>query len=103
MDSAQFETISAGHFRIKGELNFQSVPELWLQNKEELFNEQDRILEIDFSQLNRSDSSGLALLLEWYREAEQKGKKITFINLPEQMIHMAEVCGLDDVLPLKIN
>jgi len=101
MNNTQFEKIAAGHFLIKGELNFNSVAELWLENKENLFNDPGNILAIDFSQLSRSDSSGLALLLEWYRESQQQGKKITFVNLPEQMLHMAEVCGLDNVLPIQ--
>jgi len=99
--TAQFEKISTGHFRIKGQLSFNSVHDLWQDHKQELFEQQSDTLDIDFSQLSRSDSSGLALLLEWYREATQKGKKITFSNLPEQMFHMVEICALDDFLPLK--
>jgi len=96
----KFERLSTGRFRITGVLSFKSVPDLWLKNKEELLSEQSNDLEIDFSQLIHSDSSGLALLLEWYREAELLGKKITFFNLPQQMVHMSEVCGLHEVLPI---
>jgi len=100
---AQLERQSAGNFCIKGQLSFDSVADLWLENKQALFEQSAKHLEIDFSLLSRSDSSGLALLLEWYREETQKGKTITFLNLPDQMLHMVEICGLDEFLPSAVK
>lgn len=100
IDNTQFEKVSNGHYCVKGCLSFSSVPGLWRENKDELFSNNNS-LEIDFSQITRSDSSGLALLVEWYREATQNRQKIIFTNLPEQMLHVAEVCGLDEILPIK--
>ncbi|MDX2505727.1 MAG: STAS domain-containing protein [Gammaproteobacteria bacterium] len=102
---AQLEKISKGHYILKGQLNFESVPELWLQNKgaedkSALFADDSNTLDIDLSQLERSDSSGLAMLVEWYREAEQRDKRITFFNLPAQMYDIARMSGLDEILPL---
>jgi len=98
--AAQLEKISAGHYILKGQLSFQSVPELWSANKSTLFVDGSNTLDIDLSQLERSDSSGLAMLVEWYREAEQQDKNITFFNLPEQMYDIACLSGLDEILPL---
>ena len=83
--AAQLEKISKGHYLLKGQLNFKSVPELWLKNNRSnnnsgLFSDESDTLDIDLSQLERSDSSGLAMLVEWYREAEQEGKSITFFS-----------------------
>lgn len=100
---AQLEKISQGHYILKGQLNFKSVPELWEKHKVSLFADQTEVIDIDLSQLERSDSSGLALLVEWYREAEQDGKKITFLNLPAQMYEIARVSGLNEILPLSVN
>ncbi len=102
---AQLEKISEGHYLLKGQLNFKSVPELWLKNnrsnnQSSLFSDDSDTLDIDLSQLERSDSSGLAMLVEWYREAELQDKKITFFNLPAQMYDIARVSGLDEILPL---
>ena len=41
-----------------------------------VFEDEISVLDVDLSQLERSDSSGLALLVEWYREAELQNKKI---------------------------
>ncbi len=98
--TAQLEKIASGHYILKGQLNFETVPELWEKHKISLFTDETDVLDIDLSQLERSDSSGLALLVEWYREAEQEGKQITFLNLPEQMYEIARISGLNEILPL---
>jgi phospholipid transport system transporter-binding protein len=49
--------------------------------------------------VTRSDSAGLALLIEWLRESERLGKSITFLNMPAQMQSISRLCGLDGVLP----
>lgn len=98
--TAQLEKVSEGHYILKGQLNFDSVAGLWNENKTLLFDDESHNLEIDLSQLGRSDSSGLALLVEWYREAELRNKKITFLNLPAQMYDMARISSLNDILPL---
>jgi anti-anti-sigma regulatory factor len=56
-------------------------------------------ISIDLAGVTRSDSAGLALLIEWLRESEQLGKTITFLNMPAQMQSIARVCGLDGILP----
>ena len=98
--TAQLEKVSSGHYILKGQLNFQTVPELWNDNKLSLFEDGNGSLDIDLSQLERSDSSGLAILVEWYREAQQRDKTITFLNLPTQMYDIAKVSGLNEILPL---
>jgi phospholipid transport system transporter-binding protein len=98
---AQLEKISEGHYLLKGQLNFQSVPDLWKENRLSLFDDPSPVIDINLAQLERSDSSGLSILVEWYREAEQRGKRICFINLPEQMFAVARVCQLHEILPLK--
>ena len=98
--SIQLEKITAGHYLLKGELDFNSVFELWQQQKETIFSDPSTTLKIDLHALNHSNSAGLALLLEWYRMAEHLNKQITYINLPKQMLDMAKVSGLDEVLPI---
>ncbi|MCW8932356.1 MAG: STAS domain-containing protein, partial [Gammaproteobacteria bacterium] len=75
-------------------------PELWDKNKVSLFSDGVDTLDIDLAQLERSDSSGLALLVEWYREAEQEDKTISFFNLPAQMYEIARISGLNEILPI---
>lgn len=101
--AAQLEKIAQGHYILKGQLNFKSVPVLWSKNRTILFADEISTLDVDLSQLERSDSSGLALLVEWYREAELQNKKITFFNLPSQMYDIARISGLNEILPLALR
>ncbi len=100
---AHIKKISQGHYLLKGVLNFKSVPELWDKNKTSLFSDQSKSLSIDCLQLEHSDSSGLALLLEWYRAAQVQNIDIVFYNLPQQMYDIAKISGLDTILPLKLK
>jgi len=106
-NTAKLEKISLDHYLLKGELNFKSVPELWENNKTHLFNKSlsNRLekLTIDCSQLERSDSSGLSLLLEWYRAAQLQKMHIVFLNPPEKMVDIARISGLDKILPLQFK
>ena len=102
-NSATLEKVSLDHYLLKGELNFKSVPELWQQNKTRLFSNKLEKLTIDCSQLQRSDSSGLALLLEWYRTAQLQKMHIIFLNPPEKMIDIARISGLEKILPLQLK
>lgn len=88
-----------GRLAIAGELSFASVPQLWLRWRE-LANG-GQTLDIDLCAVQRSDSAGLALLIECMRHARQTGQSVRFFNIPPQMLDMARVSGLEAMLPLQ--
>ena len=98
MSDAEITAAPGGRLAINGELTFASVPVLW-QEVCSCFATAGE-LDIDLSGVQRSDSAGLALLVECIREAHQTGKNIRFFNIPAQMLAMARVSSLDQVLPL---
>jgi phospholipid transport system transporter-binding protein len=55
---------------------------------------------IDLSKIKRIDSAGLALLIEWVRQAGKRGQSLRFLNVPEQISAMIRVSGLETVLPI---
>ena len=99
MSQARIEEGKNGRLEIHGDLNFSSVALLWngaggtIPQREEL--------DIDLSHVQRSDSAGLALLVEFLRQARQAGQSIRFFNIPAQMLAIARVSALDEVLPLQ--
>jgi phospholipid transport system transporter-binding protein len=99
MPQARIETGSNGRVEIHGELNFASVALLWNASRQCLC--EDGALDIDLGHVERSDSAGLAFLVECLRHARQSGKTIRFFNIPAQMLAIARVSGLDEVLPLQ--
>ena len=102
MSAPRLDEQSEGRYALSGELSFASVPELWRQVTGTLAVEAGE-LTVDLSQVSRSDSAGLALLVEWMRAAEAGGKTIAFHNIPAQMLTMARVSGLDELLPLVLE
>lgn len=86
-----------GEFALRGSLSFDTVPGLWAQ-ADGVFQDAPA-LTIDLGGVERADSAGLALLIEWTRQARDHGQTIRFVNLPEQMLAIARVSGLDNILP----
>jgi len=85
--------------RLAGDLTFATANEV-LKQAEELF-KPITSLDIDLSGITRSDSSGLALLVHWIRQARHENKKITFHNVPAKMLVIATASGLDELLPIQ--
>ena len=90
---------SDGRFRISGELTFATVTPLLAESRG-LFAGAGHSIEVDLSRVERADSAGLALLIEWMRQARNQEQSIRFFNLPEQLMAIASASDLDGILPL---
>ncbi len=55
-------------------------------------------LTIDFSKVSELDSSGVALLLHWRRQATELGKSLRYIHLPANLAALAELYGVADLI-----
>lgn len=55
---------------------------------------------IDLSEVTELDSSLLAAMLAWLREAHLREHEITFTNLPEALRTIARLYGVDGLLPV---
>jgi len=55
---------------------------------------------IDLSKVTHADSSALALLIAWLRDAKVQQKTIEYHNLPQKMLDLGLFNGLDVVLPI---
>jgi len=96
--SDQLKQVADGQFLISGDLDFQTVPGV-LKASQSLF-ANNKSITIDLSGVNSSNSAGLALLLEWMRYADSNAHSLTFLHLPDQMKEIAQLCGVDDKLPV---
>ncbi|HHJ16727.1 MAG TPA: STAS domain-containing protein [Gammaproteobacteria bacterium] len=99
MAGTALQKCSNGRLELCGDLSFETVPGLW-RDCARCFAEQDT-LEIDLDGVERADSAGVALLVECMRQAHQSGKTLRFFNMPAQMLALARVSSLDQVLPLQ--
>lgn len=98
MKAGQLNRQAPGQFSLAGELSFATVPQL-VEAGESLFEGVDQV-SVDLTNVGRSDSAGLALLVSWIRLARQQGKQLSFHQIPEQLLGLARVSGVDHILPL---
>lgn len=99
MSSAVINKLDTHHFQVEGELSLVTAPDL-LQSMPGQFPPVGSEAHIDLEGVTRSDSAGLALLVEWLRLAEQQGITLRFHNLPDQLREIARVSDLLPLLPL---
>lgn len=98
MNGARLERVAPGTWRLGGELSYETVPAV-APRVAELFSGQEAV-EVDLAQVERADSAGVALLVEWMMEANRRGASIRYLNMPPQMLAIARVSSLDRILPL---
>jgi phospholipid transport system transporter-binding protein len=48
------------------------------------------------------DSSAVSLMLVWLREAQRNKTKLRFLNVPDNLLSLAKLYGVADLLPLSI-
>lgn len=91
-------------YAIEGELNMQTVPEVSKQLAK-LIKEQTATenLTLDLASISRSDSAGVALLIDVMQHAKASKIILLFSNLPQQMQDIAGISGLLDILPISKN
>ena len=84
---------------LEGALSFESLPAVLEKSRQYTDREDlpDR-LTIDFSAITEVDSSAVALLLEWRREAARRGKTLQFVNLPANLLSLADLYGVTGLL-----
>ena len=88
--------ISWRRIELIGDLTFDTVSEFFARSSDVDYGSGTTVL--DLSQVTRTDSAGLALMVEWLRGARRKDGRIEVINMPEQMRSIARMCKLDGVL-----
>lgn len=98
MAEAKVERRKAGRFALVGDLSMRTVPALWERTRSVL--DEAPTWEVDLAEVARSDSAGLALLVEWLREAKRRGSELRLLHVPDQMLAIARVSSLDRILPL---
>lgn len=58
------------------------------------------VTEIDLSAVSDADSSALAVLFAWLRDARSKNFPLRISNPPAGLLSLAGLYGVDDFLPL---
>ncbi len=88
----------SGRWLVDGELTLHTVSAL-VTASGALFGG-DGDIDVDLAAVSRADSAGVALLVQWRREARRRQRTVHFHNVPGQMLSIARLCGVDELLAL---
>jgi len=96
MSDFKLEDLGEGRFALSGEMGFRSADQI-LRASEAMFDDHTRI-EVDLQGVNKTDSAGLALLLEWITWANHTVREIRFLNTPDKITAIARTTEVDGLL-----
>lgn len=86
-------TFKNQQFHIDGDLDFYNVMSVY--DKSLSFIHQTSELVFDFSNLNSSDSAGLALIIEWVKLSKELKMPVRFVYLSSDIMSIAKAAGLE--------
>lgn len=81
---------------VLGDLDFSNVMSVYARSLTYL-NQQTQ-LNFDFSQLNSTNSAGIALIVEWLKFAKAHRKPIHFYHLPADVNAIAKAAHIENIL-----
>jgi phospholipid transport system transporter-binding protein len=99
MSSSSIQADDKGTIHLGGDMNFVSTPGLFRELESKL-TDIGSILNIDLTEIDRVDSSGLALLLEWQAMAGNLGHSLHITNAPSSLMRLAKLCEADKLLDI---
>ncbi len=95
-NSFELKDLGEGRFALTGDMSFVTAERI-LQTSEEPFEQHTRI-EVDLSGVERADSAGLALFLEWITWANHTVREIRFTHTPDRVLAIAKTTEVDNLL-----
>ena len=93
---ALFDDLGQGRFRVAGFLLAKNARALFEKGKRS-FAGQTRV-EVDLKDIERADSAGLAVLLEWVAWSNAQSITITYRDIPRQVISLATIWEVESLL-----
>lgn len=94
--AASFEVLDGDRARVIGSLHFTTVSALLPLGVEAI--EAGRAAVIDLAGVTASDSSGLALLIEWLSVAKAATRALRYDNIPTQLQQLARLSEVEELL-----
>jgi phospholipid transport system transporter-binding protein len=94
--TAAFELQEGERSRVSGVLHFTTVTTLLSEGSAAIGN--GRAAVIDLAGVKDSDSSGLALLIEWLSIARASSRGLRYENIPAQLQQLARLSEVEELL-----
>jgi len=84
---------------VSGDMTLETATALFARGLE-ISKSQSQPPVFDLAAVDEVDSSGLAVLFGWMRAAEAQGKILRIENPPANLVSLAQVYDVSDLLPL---
>jgi phospholipid transport system transporter-binding protein len=82
---------------LSGPVTLANVAEVLEEGRRHL---EEGVRTVDLAEVTEMDSSLLALMLAWLREAKSRSRELAFANPPESLRTIARLYGVNDLLPV---
>jgi len=89
-------TVAAGQVGVAGVIDFDNAARVLDEVRVAI--RATASVTIDLGEVQRSNSVGLALLIEWLAEARRLGHSVRFERVPEGLRQIARVCQVESLL-----
>ncbi|OFZ66670.1 MAG: anti-sigma-factor [Betaproteobacteria bacterium RBG_16_56_24] len=81
---------------MQGNLDMDTVPVLYATGLKHLAGAD---LHVDFSRVEAVDSAAVSMLLGWARTAQRGQRELRVAGLPDDLLSLARLYGVDELLP----
>jgi len=95
MSQFQIEKKNTETFEILGALTFKTIDKAALKLCRQKLQFSQQPIVIDLQKITNADSAGLALIIEWIKQAEQQQTPLSFQNIPQQLLALAKLSGFE--------
>jgi phospholipid transport system transporter-binding protein len=82
--------------RISGAMTLENVNAL-LNETSSAFTSDN--MQVDLSGVSEVDSTAVSLLFEWLRQARARNTSLVFVNVPPNLVSIATLYGVLDLIP----
>ncbi len=87
--------------RVVGRLTLETSSTLYAQGLPVKEGQKEAV--VDFAKVSAVDSSAISLMLAWLRAAQARQLVLSFVNVPENLISLANLYGVAEILLLRSN
>jgi phospholipid transport system transporter-binding protein len=84
--------------QLRGPLTFATAAAVWRDGLRALEACDGRLIDIDCAGIERADSAGLAVLIEWLAWGARCDRQVRLQSLPATLLNIARISELEDLL-----
>ena len=94
-------SVSDNKISFSGPVDFKTVTSLETKGISVIDHSTEQSLVVDLSGITSADSSALALMLSWRKQADKMSVSISFEGWSPALLRLAKLCGIDTLLACK--